>query len=79
MKFHGSITFAIADEKNIDVDFGVDIMPTKTVKRGDVILGGRKAPENRWKYILEFGDEEEYYRNLERMINQLCEKSDYVK
>ncbi len=78
MKFHGSITFAIADEKNIDVDFGVDIMPTKTVKRGDVILGGREAPENRWKYILEFGDEEEYYRNLERMINQLCEKSDYV-
>ncbi len=41
MKFHGSITFAIADEKNIDVDFGVDIMPTKIVKRGDVILGGR--------------------------------------
>ena len=40
MKFHGSITFAIADEKNIDADFGVEIIPTKTVKKGDVIFRG---------------------------------------
>lgn len=78
MEFHGSVTFAIADEKNIDVDFGADIIPTKTVKKGDVIFRGRKAPKNRWKYILEFESEEEYYSNLERMINQLCERSEYV-
>lgn len=78
MKFHGSITFAIADEKNIDADFGADIIPTKTVKKGDVIFRGKKAPKNRWKYILEFENEEEYYSNLERMINQLCERSEYV-
>lgn len=80
MKFHGSITFDIIDEKNIDVDFGADIIPTKTIKKGDVIFrgGGRKAPKNRWMYELKFGNEEEYYPNLEKMVNQLCERSEYV-
>ena len=78
MEIHGSITFVIADEKNIDVDFGADIIPTKTVKKGDVIVRGRKAPANRWKYILEFDNEEEFYSNLEKMVNQLCERSEYV-
>ena len=50
MEFHGSITFAIADEKNIDVDFGADIILTKTVKKGDVIFRGRKAPKNRCEH-----------------------------
>ena len=35
MEFHGSIAFDIADEKDIDVDFGEDIIPTRTVKKGD--------------------------------------------
>lgn len=78
MEFHGSITFDIGDEKNIDVDFGGDIIPTKTIKKGDVIFKEREAPKNRWKHILEFESEEEYYSNLERMINQLCERSEYV-
>ena len=33
MEFHGSITFDIGDEKNIDIDFSEDIVPTKTIKR----------------------------------------------
>lgn len=80
MKFHGSITFAITDEKNIDVDFGVDIIPTKTVKKGDIVFRKRgwKAPKNRWMYELHFDNEEEYYPNLERIVNQLCERSEYV-
>ena len=43
-----------------------------------MIFRERKAPKNRWMYILEFDNEEEYYFNLERMINQLCERSKYV-
>ena len=78
MEFHGSITFDIGDEKNIDIDFSEDIVPTKTIKKGDVIFRERKAPKNRWMYILEFDNEEEYYFNLERMINQLCEIRKYV-
>lgn len=78
MPFHGSITFDIADEKNIDVDFGEDIIPTRTVKKGDIVFRERRAPKNRWMYKLEFDNEEEYYTNLERMINQLCERSEYV-
>ena len=78
MEFHGSITFDIGDEKNIDIDFSEDIVPTKTIKKGDVIFRERKAPKNRWMYILEFDNEEEYYFNLERMINQLCDRSKYV-
>ena len=78
MEFHGSITFDIGDEKNIDIDFSEDIVPMKTIKKGDVIFRERKAPKNRWMYILEFDNEEEYYFNLERMINQLCERSKYV-
>lgn len=50
MEFHGSVTFEIADEKNIDVDLGADIIPTKTVKKGDVIFRGRKAPKNRCEH-----------------------------
>lgn len=78
MEFHGSITFDISDEKSIDVDFGEDIIPTKTVRKGDVIFRDRRAPKNRWMYILEFENEEEYYPNLERMIDQLCKRSEYV-
>lgn len=78
MEFHGSITFDIADEKNIDVDFGEDIIPTRTVKKGDIVFRERRAPKNRWMYILKFENEEEYYSSLESMINQLCERSEYV-
>lgn len=78
MQFHGSITFDIADEKNIDVDFGADIIPTKTIKKGEVIRRGRKAPANRWMYTLKFENEKDYYSNLEKMVNQLCERSEYV-
>lgn len=78
MEFHGSITFDISDEKSIDVDFGEDIIPTKTIRKGDVIFRERRAPKNRWMYILEFENEGEYYPNLERMIDQLCKRSEYV-
>ena len=77
-KFHGSISFDIADEKNIDVDFGEEIIPSKIVKKGDVVIRGRKAPKNIWIYELKFDGEEEYYSNLEKMINQLSERSEYV-
>lgn len=78
MEFTGEIVFAIADIKNIEVQFGIDIQPTKVIKKGQIIALGKKAPKNRWLYEIKYDGEKEYNQNLERMVSQLCERSEYI-
>lgn len=78
MEFHGEIVFAIADTKQIEVDFGTDILPTKVVNKGDVIALGRKAPKYRWMHKVQYSGEKEYLNNLDRMLTQLCANREYV-
>lgn len=78
MEFNGEIVFGIADANPIEVDFGGDILPTKTIDKGSIIALGKKAPKYRWVYIVKYNNEKEYLESLEKMISQLCEKSDYV-
>ena len=78
MEFNGEIVFDIADVKQIEVDFGTDILPTKTINKGDMVALGRKAPKYRWMYQIKYDGEKEYFENLEKMINQFCDKKEYV-
>lgn len=78
MGFNGEIVFDIADIKYIDVNFGTDVLPTKTIKKGDVVALGRKASKYRWMYEIKYDDEKEYYKSLEKMISQLCERREYI-
>lgn len=78
MEFNGEIVFDIADVKHIEVDFGTDILPTKTISKGDVVALGRKAPKYRWMYEIKYDGEKEYLENLEKIISQLCERREYV-
>ncbi len=75
---NGEIVFAIADIKHLEIDFGEEIMPTKIVNKGDVVALGRKAPKNKWVYKIAYGNENEYLDSLEKMVNQLCSKAEYV-
>ena len=43
-----------------------------------IVAFGRKARKYRWTYILKYNNEKEYLECLEKMISQLCEKSDCV-
>lgn len=78
MIFNGEIAFEIADDKNIEVDFGSEVKPTKIVNKGDVIALGREAPKHRWMYEIKYDGETAYYESLDKMINQLYEKKEYV-
>lgn len=78
MEFNGEIVFDIADVRPIEVDFGTDILPTKTIHKGDVVALGRKAPKYRWIYEIKYDGEKEYFEHLEKIISQLCERSEYV-
>ena len=78
MDFYGEVVFIISDLKKIEVDFGSDFLPTKTVNKGDVIILGRKAPYNRWLYEVKFEDAEKYLDALEQLTNQLYGKRDYL-
>lgn len=78
MEFNGEIVFDIADFKPIEVDFGPDILPTKIINKGDVVALGRKAPKYRWIYEIKYDGEKEYFEHLEKIISQLCDKSEYV-
>lgn len=78
MSFNGEIIFDIADDEHIEVDFGAKILPTKVVKKDDVIALGRKAPKNRWMYEVKYDNEDEYLENLDKFIGQLYEKSEYI-
>lgn len=76
--FNGEIVFEIADEEHVEVDLGAEIIPTKIVKKGDVVVLGRKAPKNRWMYKISYSNEKEYLESLEKMANQLSDKAEYV-
>lgn len=78
MNFNGEIVFSISDINPIVVDFGTNIMPTKIINKGDVIGLGIKAPKYRWIYKIKYDGEKEYLEILEKMLNQLCEKSKYI-
>ena len=78
MEFNGEVVFDIADEGQIEVDFGTNILPTKVVNKGDTIALGRKAPKYRWMYEIKYSCEREYLNSLEKMLNQLCERREYV-
>ena len=78
MKFNGEIVFDIADMKQIEVDFGTDILPTRVINKDDIVALGRKAPKFRWMYEIKFSGEKEYLVSLEKMINLLCKKREYV-
>lgn len=75
MEFNGEIVFGIADANPIKVDFGEDILPTKIIDKRSIVALGRKAPKYIWTYLLKYNNEKEC---LEKMISQLCEKSNYV-
>lgn len=78
MDFTGEIVFAVSDIKRIDIDFGLDFLPTKIIKKGDEIVLGRKSSQYRWLHTVRFNNEKEYLENFNKLINQLYEKLDYV-
>lgn len=76
--FNGEIIFDIADTKQLEVDLGSGMLPTKIVNKGDMVALGRKAPKNRWMYKIAYGDAKEYLESLDKMVNQLCSKAEYI-
>lgn len=45
MSFCGEIVFSVTNHDFIEVDFGTDIMTTKVIHKGDIIISARKAPK----------------------------------
>lgn len=76
MNFYGEIVFEIADDKQIEVDFGAKILPTKVVAKGDVVALGRKVPKKRWMYKVKYEDEGEYLETLD-MFKYHQEENNY--
>lgn len=76
--FNGEIVFEIADDKNIEVDFGTEIAPTRIVSKDDIVALGRRAPKHRWVYEIQYDGESEYFDALEKMLVLLCQKKEYV-
>lgn len=76
--FNGEIVFDIADEKHLEVDLGEDVKPGKIVNKGDVVALGRKAPKNRWMYKISYSNEKEYLESLDKMVNELSGKAEYI-
>ncbi len=77
-EFNGEIVFEIADAGHIEVDLGTEIKPSRIVNRGNVVALGIKAPKNKWIYEIKYNGEEEYFKGLDKMINQLCERKEYI-
>ncbi|MBQ7972913.1 MAG: DUF4279 domain-containing protein [Lachnospiraceae bacterium] len=76
--FNGEISFEIADIEYIDVNLGTEIKPSKIVNKGNVVALGRKAPKYKWIYEIKYDDEAEYFNSLEKVVNQLYEKKEYI-
>lgn len=68
MEFNGEIVFDIADVNHIEVDFGADISPTKTINKGDVVALGRKASKYRWIYEIKYDGEKEYFEDYKPTV-----------
>lgn len=75
---NGEIVFDIADIKYLEVDLGAEMIPTKIVNKDDVVALGRKAPKNRWIYKISYDNEKEYIESLDKMVNQLSGKAEYI-
>ena len=78
MNFYGEIVFEIADDKQVEVDFGGKILPTKVVAKGDVVTLGRKAPKNRWLYKVKYDQEGKYLETLDMFVTRLCNQNEYI-
>ncbi len=76
--FNGEISFEVADVEYVEVDLGTEIKPSKIVNKGDVVVLGRKAPKYKWIYEIKYNGEEEYFNGLDKMLNQLCERKEYI-
>lgn len=76
--FNGEIVFDITDGKQIEIDLGAEMMPTKIVNKGNVVALGRKAPKNKWLYKISYDNEKEYLECLDKMATQLSGKAEYV-
>lgn len=79
MSFCGEIVFSVTNHDFIEVDFGTDIMPTKVIHKGDIIILNKKASKNRWIYELKYNNEKEFIESLEKISNQLCNRREYIK
>lgn len=75
---YGEIVFGIADEKHLDVDLGPEMIPTKIINKGDAVGLRRKAPKNRWMYKISYDNEKEYLESLDKMVNLLSGKAEYI-
>lgn len=75
---YGEIVFGIADEKHLDIDLGPEMMPTKIINKGDAVGLRRKAPKNRWMYKISYDNEKEYLESLDKMVNLLSGKAEYI-
>ena len=47
--------------------------------QGDVIALGMRTPKYRWIYEIKYNDEKEYIESLEKMIDKLCKRKEYIK
>lgn len=62
----------------MEVNLGEEMMPAKIINKGDVIALGRKAPKNIWMYKISYDNEKEYLESLDKMVNQLSGKAEYI-
>ncbi len=76
--FNGEISFEIADAEYIEVNLGTEIKPSKIVNKGGVVALGRKAPKYKWIYEIKYDSEKGYFNSLDKMVNQLCERKEYI-
>lgn len=79
MNFYGEITFDISDDNCIEIDLGADILPTRIVNKGDLIVLGRKAPKYRWIHKERYADEKEYISVLDNLLDKLCNRREYIR
>lgn len=70
--------FGISDSSYVDVDFGKDILPTKIINKGDIIVLGRKASKYKWMHEEVFSGEKEYLEKLNDLFDKLCERAEYI-
>ena len=77
---HGEVVFSVADDKKeVMVDFGTEIEPTKIVRKGDIVLGNRVAPNNIWMYQESFDTNEQFLPVFEDLLCKLIGRGKYIK
>lgn len=78
MELTGSLAFAIRDEKlNFnDIKKNIQIEPTKIIRKGQIIVGDKKAPLDIWSYKVEMLSD---INELNNLLNQLIPYSNYIK